>query len=131
MSGAEGKKMVFRREKREFLRAEIKWPATIITSQAQLVGETKDVSQVGVSISCQELPALGEEFRLVIQPPDRQPLIVTAKAIWLTESSSEQVPSRFVFGAEFEYISEDDIRFLGDVIASQLQQKFTEWLKET
>ena len=125
--------MVFRREKRGFLRAEIKWPTIIITSQAEVVGETKDVSQVGVSISCEELPPIGKEFRLEIQPPDRQPLVVTAKTVWVTESesSSEEVPSRFVVGAEFEYISEDDIRFLGDVIASQLKQKFTAWLKDT
>ena len=122
--------MVFRREKREFLRAEIKWPATIIASQIQVNGETKDVSQVGVSISCEETLPLGQEFRLEIHPPNRPPLIITAKAVWVTKSNSE-VPCRFVFGAEFEYISEDDIKFLGEAIASQLEQRFFSWLSKS
>ncbi len=123
--------MVFRREKREFLRAEIIWPVTIIASQLQVSGETKDVSQVGVSISCQETVPLGQEFRLEIYPPNRQPLTITAKAVWVTKSNPKEVPCRFVFGAEFEYISEDDIKFLGEAIASQLEQKFTSWLSKS
>ena len=123
--------MVFKREKRDFLRAEIRWPATIITSQAQVVGETKDVSQVGVSISCQDLPTLGQEFRLEIQPPDHQPLVIAAKAVWVRETTSNEVPTRFVLGAEFEYISEDDIRFLGDAISNQLKEKSNSFFKKS
>lgn len=119
------------REKREFLRADIRWPATVLASDVKVVGETKDVSQVGVSISCQELPPLGQEFRLEIQPPNREPLIVTAKAVWVKEITSGEISCRFILGFEFEYISEDDIRFLGNVVSSELQDKFSTWLQGT
>jgi hypothetical protein len=41
------------------------------------------------------------------------------------------VPGRYVVGAEFEYISEEDIRFLGDAIASQLKEKSNSWFKKS
>ncbi len=131
ISEAEITTTVLEREKREFLRADIGWPVTVLTTDVKVVGETKDVSQVGVSIFCQELPPLGQEFRLEIQPPNREPLIVTAKAVWVKEITSEKISCRFILGAEFEYISEDDITFLGNVVSSELQDKFSAWLKGT
>ena len=124
MSEGEITNTVLEREKRAFLRADIRWPATVLTSEVKVVGETKDVSQVGVSISCQE-------FRLEIQPPNREPLRVTAKAVWVKEVTSEESSCRFILGVEFEYISEDDIRFLGNVVSSELQDKFSAWLQGT
>ena len=131
MSEGEITNTVLEREKRAFLRADIRWPATVLTSEVKVVGETKDVSQVGVSISCQELPPLGQEFRLEIQPPNREPLVVTAKAVWVKEITSDESSCRFILGVEFEYISEDDIAFLGNVVSSELQDKFSAWLQGT
>lgn len=109
--------MVFEKDRRRFERAEVKWPATIITAHGQIPGETKSISQVGVSIYCRELPPIGRECRLEIQPPDRQPIIVSAKPIWATETTLLDASRRFIVGTEFEFISEDDVHFLGNVIA--------------
>ena len=114
--------MAFIKDRRRFERAEVTWPATIITSRPQSLGEMKNISQVGASIYCQELPPIGQEFRLEIQPPNRQPIVVSAKPIWALENEPLEVPHRFVLGVEFEYISADDAYFLGDVIANQLQK---------
>ena len=115
--------MVFIRDRRRFERADVRWPATIITSEPQSLGEMRNISQVGASIYCQELPPIGQEFRLEMQPPDRQPIVVSAKPIWALETETLEVPHRFVLGVEFEYISADDAHFLGDLITKQLHEK--------
>ena len=115
--------MIFRRDRRQFLRAEVKWPATIILSSRRKPGEIKSISQAGASICCQELPPAGQEFRLEIQSPNRLPIIVSARPIWATENESPEISYRFVCGVQFEYISEADIQFIGDIIAKQSNQK--------
>jgi len=115
--------MAFEKDRRRFVRAETTWPATIITSHGQFSGETKSISQVGVSIHCRELPPIGRECRLEIQPPDHQAITVSAKSIWAMETDLLEISSPFVVGFEFEYISEGDVHFLGEVIAEQQQQK--------
>lgn len=114
--------MAHAKERRRFARVEVAWPATIITSKPQSLGEMKNISQVGASMYCQELPPIGQEFRLEIQPPDRQPIVVSARPIWALETEPLEVPHRFVLGVEFEYISADDAHFLGDVIAEQVHE---------
>lgn len=115
--------MAFERDRRRFARAEAAWPVTIITSHGQFPGETMSISQTGVSIHCRDLPTIGRECRLEIQPPDHQPITVSAKSIWAVETDLTEVSSPFVVGFEFEYISEGDVHFLGEVIAEQQQQK--------
>ena len=111
--------MSFEKDRRRFVRAEATWPATIITSNGQFPGETKSISQVGVSIHCRELPPIGRECRLEIKPPDHQAITVSAKSIWAMETELLERSSPFVVGFEFEYISEGDVHFLGEVIAEQ------------
>jgi len=113
--------MVSKKERRQFARAEVKWPATIITSKPKSPGEIKNISQVGASMYCQELPPTGQEFRLEIQPPNRQSIIVSAKPIWAIENDPLEISARFILGVIFEYISEDDIEFLGDVVDEDSQ----------
>ena len=112
--------MVYEKDRRRLLRAAVKWPTTIITSHGETSGETKSISQAGVSFYCSESPPIGRECRLEIQPPHHEPIMVSAKPIWVLEANSLEVSSRFIIGAEFEYISEDDVLFLGEVIAKQL-----------
>jgi hypothetical protein len=111
--------MTSSRDRRQFLRAGVKWPAAIIPSSRPTPAEIKSISQTGASIYCQQLPPAGQEFRLEIQPPNRQSIIVTARPIWAIETGSPEISYRFVLGVQFEYISEEDIRFLGDFLAKQ------------
>ncbi len=111
--------MLYEKDRRRLLRVEVKWPATIFTSHGQTHGETKSISQAGVSIYCRELPPMGRECRLEIQPPNYRPIKVSAKPIWALETGLMEGPSGFIVGTEFEYISEDDVHYLGDVIADR------------
>lgn len=111
--------MVYQSDRRRFERIEVKWPTTVITSEGEFTGETKSLSQVGASFYCRELPPIGQEFRLEIQPPSRQPILVSVKSVWAMEQVPSENYSLFVVGAEFEYISETDVQFIGKVIAQQ------------
>jgi hypothetical protein len=111
--------MAVYKEKRQFARIQVKWPATVITSNGQLAGETLDMSQVGFSIYCKEPLPIGQEFRLEIQPPNCQPINATAIAIWSMDTTFLEGFPSFVIGAEFEYVTEDDIRLLGEAIKNQ------------
>jgi hypothetical protein len=110
-------------EKRQFARVEVKWPATVITANGQLVGETIDISQAGLSVYCEKLLPIGQEFRLEIQPPNCRPITATAVAIWSMDTTPLGGFRSFVIGAEFEYITEDDIRLLGEAIRKQPKDK--------
>jgi hypothetical protein len=115
--------MAINNEKRQFARVEVKWPATIITSDGQLVGETIDISQVGLSIYCKEPLPIGQEFRLEIQPPNCQAITATAMAVWSMDTTFLERSRSFVMGAEFEYISENDIKFLGEIIRNRPKER--------
>jgi hypothetical protein len=114
--------MIYARERRRFERIEVTWPTIVITSDGQFTGETKSLSQVGASFYCRELPPIGQEFRLEIRPPSHQPILVSAKSIWAMEQVPLENSGLFIIGAEFEYISEADLQFIGNVIADQRGQ---------
>ena len=109
--------MVYETDRRRFERIEVKWPTTVITSDGEFVGETKSLSQVGASFYCRQLPPIGQEFRLEIKPPSHQPILVSAKSLWAMEELPLESYSLFIVGAEFEFISEADVQFIGKVIA--------------
>jgi len=115
--------MAINKDKRQFARVEVKWPTTIITSDGQLVGETIDISQVGLSIYCKEPLPIGQEFRLEIQPPNCQLITATAMAVWSMDTTFLERSRSFVMGAEFEYISENDIRLLGEIIRNKPKER--------
>jgi hypothetical protein len=115
--------MAINKEKRQFARVEVKWPATIMASDGPLLGETIDISQVGLSIYCREPLTSGQEFRLEIQPPNRQPISATAMAVWSIDTTFLEGSRNFVIGAEFEYITQDDIRFLGEIIRNRPKER--------
>ena len=93
----------------------------ILSSEDQPPGEIKSISQVGASIYSQKPPPAGQELGLEIQPPNRTSILVFAKPIWAIDADSSESPHCFVCGIRFEYISEDDIQFLGDIVAKQSQ----------
>lgn len=115
--------MVFQKGRRRLSTAEVKWPATILTAEPLSLGETKSISRIGASIFCQELPPIGHEFRLEIKPPNRHPIVVSAKPVWGMHTPFLEDSRRFIVGVEFEHISEDDIQFLGNLVAKGLREK--------
>jgi hypothetical protein len=93
------------------------WPVTIVTADAEIEGEVRNVSPAGAFIACEDIPPLQGSFRLLMKPPKRKTMTITAKVIWSTViTPSEGVPHLGV-GVQFTQISEDDSQFLYGVIA--------------
>ena len=105
------------KDRRQFARAEVKWPVAILSPEQKAPGEIESISQVGASIYSQQLPLPGRELSLEIQPPNRQSFCVFAKVIWGVDAGSPEKPYRFVFGVQFEDISEDDIQFISEIVS--------------
>ena len=84
-------------------------------------GRTQNLSLDGTFIRCADDPELDEIFRLVVRPPDRQLLVVTAEKVW----SDTFIDDRFIFhgiGVQFVYVPHDDRRYLADLIASHFKK---------
>lgn len=107
---------MFREERRRYLRTKLQWPVTVILSNVQIDGEIQNISQQGAYISFQETPPHKGSLRLVIRPPNREPLKVTAEVIWTIAASSGEGVATYGAGVYFVYISEEDSKFLHNLV---------------
>ncbi|MGD8372102.1 MAG: PilZ domain-containing protein [Syntrophobacterales bacterium] len=108
--------MSVQEERREYPRAEVKWPVTLITPEGQIEGEIENFTPKGVFISCEEAPPLERSFRIVIKVPGRQTMNVAGQVIWSTVLSSDEGGARLGVGIHFTEISEDNLKFLRQVL---------------
>ena len=60
-------------------RTEVRWEVSFITPQGKIAGETVNISSDGVMVSCQELPPLEDDFRMLIKPPNHYPIDITGR----------------------------------------------------
>ena len=106
-------------ERRRHSRADISWPATLITPHGPIAGTTQNICLGGAFIRCSEAPDLDDKFRLVIKPTEKQLMITTAEMIW----SDTFISDTSIFhgmGVQFKYIPDDDRKFLGQTISDHL-----------
>jgi c-di-GMP-binding flagellar brake protein YcgR len=79
--------------------------------------ELRDISAGGALFYCQDSLELNETLQMVIKPPDGDSLEITIELVW-SDFTDDNTPR--TFGARFIEISEQDRRYLLDVI-SQLR----------
>jgi len=106
-------------KKRGYSRAEVRWPCTLRTADRSIETELRDISAGGALIYCQDSLELNETLQMVIKLPDGKSLTLTIEVVW-SDFSDDNTPRRF--GARFTEISEEDRRYLLDVI-SQVRDK--------
>ena len=112
--------MVDIKERRLFERMETRWPVTIFASDGRLfLGETENISQFDVNMRCQELPLLDQRYYLEIKLPHGRTLHALARIGEIQANGSEKASQLFSVRAEFLYMSEDDARYLGSLIANK------------
>ena len=82
-------------ERREYPRAEVSWPVSMITAQGLFEGEIKDISKGGALIRCTELPKTDQPLELSIEIPDHLLTIsATVEKVRLNlEDSDKALPS--------------------------------------
>lgn len=105
-------------ERRERPRVKNKWPVAVMLSHSQIEGELDNISPLGAYICLEKSFPLERSFLVVIKPPNRQTLSVSAEIIWTETFSSDDGELRTGVGVKFLHISEPDSQFLHDLVAS-------------
>jgi hypothetical protein len=100
-------------------RLAVRWPVLVLTPQAQIEGESENINLTGVLISCEQAPPTEGCFRMLLSPPERHPLEITARAAWTTLFHSEDGRTRLGIDAHFVDMAEADLDFLQSVISGK------------
>jgi Tfp pilus assembly protein PilZ len=104
-------------ERREYPRAGVKWPVTLITPEAKIEGEIENVTSKGLFVSCAEVPPSEGILRLVIKVPGRQTMNVAGKVVWST--IVDESGAKLGVGIQFTEISESDLQVLHQAMTEQ------------
>ncbi|MBW2072693.1 MAG: PilZ domain-containing protein [Deltaproteobacteria bacterium] len=89
-----------------------RWPVSILTSHSAIEGEAEDISPTGIVISSQQFLPPGHTFSMMIGVPNRMPLNVTGRVVWMTVKSCDNKTLRFGIGVQFLSISKRDQQVL-------------------
>jgi uncharacterized protein (TIGR02266 family) len=111
-------------EKREYPRAEIKWPAVIKTDQGTMDGVTSNVTPNGVFIHCQKPLKLNEVFDLTIDIPNSdQTLTARAEVTWSNRWGPDDDISPRGMGVRFVKISSEARKFIARAALNYLKSE--------
>ena len=111
-------------ERREYPRAEIKWPAVIKTNQGTMNGVTSNVTPDGVFIHCQKPLRLNEIFELTIAIPNSdQTLTARAEVTWSNRWGPDDEISPRGMGVRFVKISSEARKFIARAALSYLKSE--------
>jgi len=103
-------------ERREHTRIKVRWPITVVTDDATIEGETRDITAVGMFINCKEPLELDESYQISIIPPNHQSIDLTCKVIWSNLYSTDGENS-YGTGFCFVKVSDEDSHYLVDVLS--------------
>jgi len=84
----------------------------MLTSQAKVEGEIKNITSKGAFVSCKDLPPLEDGFVMVINAPDHKTMNLNGKIVWSTVVESAEGDSQFGIGVQFTRMTADDSQFL-------------------
>ena len=110
-------------KRHHFSRAEVRWQVYFFTQHGEIKGETVNISPEGVMVSCQELPPLEDDFRVVLKPPDHYPLDATGKVVWTTICNPVSGADSIGVDIQFVSISDKDRLYLQNMIVDQLNNE--------
>jgi hypothetical protein len=105
-------------ERREFPRVRVKWPVSVITENATIQAETRNITVNGIFILSKDLLRLNETFPLHISPPNRQHIEVTGMVIRSDHQAFDERNISYGSGICFVSVSDRDRHFLKDVIST-------------
>jgi hypothetical protein len=107
-------------------RTEVRWEVSFITPQGKIAGETVNISSEGVMVSCQELPPLEDDFRMLIKPPNHYPIDITGRVVWTTICNPISGAETIGVDVHFMSIPERDRLFLQSMLPEQFGGKMSE-----
>jgi Tfp pilus assembly protein PilZ len=89
----------------------------MLTPQAKVEGEIKNISSKGAFVSCKDLPPVEDGFVIVIKAPDHKTMNLNGKIVWSTIVESSEGDSQFGIGVQFTRMTADDSQFLHSMSA--------------
>ena len=106
-------------ERRKHERRNARWPITLMTNLGPIEGETRNITSVGVFISCEEEIPKTKSYRMIIRPPMRKPIEVKADLIWSNLHNAHERESDFSKGMGFCFVelTDEDHRLLDELIS--------------
>ena len=110
--------MVDNAERREFPRVRVKWPVSVVTDNATILAETRNITVNGIFILSKDLLRLNETFPFHISPPNRQPIEVTGTVVRSDHQAFDERNISYGMGICFIKVSNEDRHFLEDVISA-------------
>lgn len=110
--------MVDNTERREFPRVRVKWPVSVVTDNATILAETRNITVNGIFISSKDLVRLNETFPFHISPPNRQPIEVTGTVVRSDHQALDERSISYGMGICFVKVSDEDRHFLEDLISA-------------
>ena len=113
-------------KKHHSARTEARWEVSFITPQGKIAGETVNISSEGAMVSCQELPPLEDDFRMLIKPPNHFPIDITGRVVWTTICNPVSGAETIGVDVQFMSIPERDRLFLQSMIPEQFGGKISE-----
>ena len=109
-------------EKRQYPRAELKWPVTMETPEGPIKAETKNISLGGAFIYCENPLATSQVFPLSIEVDDHKSLEVTAEVVWNNANVPDDIVVTRGMGVRFLQISAEDRHFVNRAVQSHLDK---------
>jgi len=111
-------------EKRDYPRAEIKWPALVKTDQVTMDGVTSDVTPNGVFIHCQKPLRLNEVFELTMNIPNSDQILrAQAEVTWSNRWGPDDEISPRGMGVRFVKISSEARKFIAKAALNYLKSE--------
>ena len=102
---------------REYGRAKVSWPLSILTLYGPLEGEVRDISLTGALIHCYELPDPDRPIPMAIEIPEQHhSIFATGEMIRLDVEGGDTDHPSFLLGIRFADISEEDLSFLSQKV---------------
>jgi uncharacterized protein (TIGR02266 family) len=103
-------------EKRQHPRLELRWPVFIETAQDKIKAETMNISVGGAFVVCPKPLAVGEEFRVEVQPPEGQAILLKAEVVWNNVNVPEDKIVTRGMGIRFVQVSAEERERLSDAL---------------
>jgi len=109
------------RERRTFLRAELKWRVLVKIDDKVLEGVTKNISGGGAYVRCARPLKLNEVFDMVIEAPDGS-LQVKAEVVWSNMYGPDDEINPRGMGVMFLEISDEDRQVISKAVNKHIAE---------
>ncbi len=109
------------RERRTFLRAELKWRVLVKIDDKVLEGVTKNISGGGAYVRCARPLKLNEVFDMVIEAPDGS-LQVKAEVVWSNIYGPDDEINPRGMGVMFLEISDEDRQVISRAVNKHIAE---------